>query len=239
MGYTYEKYRLITETCILIYKRVGYTPLQVLEEIRTYLDEESSSKCTYVGRLDPMAEGYIHILWSGDMNEKKELSSLDKEYIVDVLLNIKTDTDDILGLVIEKDIIQDNYVLDFKKYIGPFNYDYPKYSSPNIKKVLQGKDFVFKKQDGYIYNIELLNNISIHKNDLEKMIFDKLSLCKMPGDFRFDIIKEGWKNFFINTEKENFSMFQIKVKCKSATYMRVLAREMGGLAFSIRRDLFL
>lgn len=233
-GHTYKKYRPITETCILIYKRLGYTPLQVLSEIRSYLSDGDRSKATFAGRLDPMAEGYIHILWSGDEEEKDKIMNLDKEYEIEVLLGIKTDTDDVLGLI-EK--VNDTESFDkniLEKYIGPFEYNYPKYSSPHIKQVLKGEDFEYKKQNGYIYDISFAKSIKLNSVDLKDKVFEKLNQCNMTGDFRLDKIKNNWLEFFDNNEN-NFEVVTLKVKCKSGTYMRVLARELGGFALSIVR----
>ena len=237
-GHTYEKYRFKTETCILIYKKIGFTPVQVLREIKPYIEEEYKDKLTFIGRLDPMAEGYIHILWSGDADEKKILTELDKEYEIEVLFGLHTDTDDVLGLIEsinDKDFSDkdfDKSILD--KFIGPFEYNYPKYSSPHIKYVLKGHDFEYKKQDGYIYGIDFLDFKKINTLDIKKIIFDKLSLCQMEGDFRLDDIKRSWKKFF-KRNKKDFYVLSLKVKCRRGTYMRVLARELGGLALSIVR----
>jgi len=222
----------------LIYKRLGYTPFQVLQEVRGFLDEEAKAKITFAGRLDPMAEGYIHILWNGDEDEKGRLMALDKQYRVEILLGIKTDTDDVLGLI---DFINDK-VVDFNKdeldkYIGPFEYNYPKYSSPHIKDVLKGNDFEYKKQNGHIYDIEFLDVETFDNENLKKIVFDKLNQCNMTGYFRLDNIKECWNNFFDNNKKD-FQVVSVNVKCKSGTYMRVLARELGGFALGIQREEF-
>jgi tRNA pseudouridine(55) synthase len=234
-GHTYKKYRIITDTCILIYKKIGFTPVQVLREIKSFINEEYRDKLTFVGRLDPMAEGYIHMLWSGDKEEKKTLTELDKEYTIDILFDIHTDTDDVLGLiesVNEKEMVFDKNILN--KFVGPFEYNYPKYSSPHIKHVLKGNDFEYKKQDGYIYDIEFLDFKKYNEAEMKKIIFDKLALCQMEGDFRLEDIKISWKKFF-KKNKKDFQVLTLKVKCRRGTYMRVLARELGGLALSIVR----
>ena len=232
VGNTYTTYRIITDACILIYKKLGFTPLQVLEEVRSFLDESDQKMITFVGRLDPMAEGNIHLLWSGDMEEKQRIQDQDKEYLVEVLVGVKTDTGDILGLIESINDVEIEF--DVQKFIGPFIYDYPTYSSPHIKKVLKGEKVIHKKQEGYIYNIDSLDIKKYSSSEMQKIIFDKLSHCKMEGDFRLDQVKQGWNNFFENNKKE-FQVITLQVKCKSGTYMRVLARELGGLALSIVR----
>lgn len=235
-GHTYTKYRIITDTCILIYKKVGFSPFQVLKEIKPFIDEEGRGKLTFVGRLDPMAEGNIHILWSGDVEEKKAITLQDKEYQIEVLLGVKTDTDDILGLIDYVDVDGDDFDIKvLENFIGPFHYDYPKYSSPHIKKVLKGESVELKKQDGEIYSMDFLGLENVSNADLKHKIFTKLNLCQMEGDFRLEEIKLGWKKFF-KKNKNNFKVLSLNVKCKRGTYMRVLSRELGGLALSIVRD---
>ena len=223
----------------MIYKKVGFSPFQVLKEIKPFIDEESRGKLTFVGRLDPMAEGNIHVLWSGDAEEKKTITLQDKEYQIDVLLGVKTDTDDILGLIDFENIETEVHTSDFdikvlKDFIGPFHYNYPKYSSPHIKKVLKGESVELKKQDGEIYSIDFLSLENISNTELKFKIFTKLNLCQMEGDFRLDEIKLSWKKFF-EKNKGNFKVLSLNVKCKRGTYMRVLSRELGGLALSIVR----
>ena len=216
----------------MIYKKLGFTPLQVLEEIRPFIPEEEKSKLTFVGRLDPMAEGSIHMLWSGDMDEKKNLQSQDKEYIVEVLFGVKTDTGDVLGLI--ESVNNEEVYLDVQKFVGAFEYDYPTYSSPHIKKVLKGEKVIHRKQKGEIYNIENLGLKKYIPDELKNIIFNKLSQCDMEGDFRLDQVKQGWDDFFKDNNR-TFQVLTLHVACKSGTYMRVLARELGGLALSIVR----
>ena len=223
----------------MIYKKIGFTPLQVLNEIKEYIDEEYRGKITFANRLDPMAMGNIHILWSGDKDEKEKLLNLNKEYKVKVLLGVKTDTDDILGLIESVDIEKGSKDFDFnilRKFIGPFNFDYPKYSSPNIKKVLKGiNNTESKKQDGNIYSIDVLDLENVKNSEIKNIIFDKLSLCSMEGDFRLEQIKNSWLEFF-QKNKNDFKLLNINVKCSRGTYMRSLAYELGGLALEIVRD---
>lgn len=219
----------------MIYKKLGFTPLQVLEEVRPFLPAEDQKKITFVGRLDPMAEGNIHLLWTGDAEEKNKIQNQDKEYVVEVLLGVETDTGDVLGLITSIDNQPSSFHEEIlNNFIGPFSFDYPTFSSPHIKKVLKGEKVINKKQTGYIYSIESLGLKKYSSIELKETIFNKLLQCAMTGDFRLDQVKQGWNDFFKNNEKD-FQVLAIKVKCKSGTYMRVLAGELGGLALSIVR----
>lgn len=237
IGKTYTSYYTNSDWCICIYKRVGFTPLQALSEIRTYLSTNDSAKCTYVGRLDPMAEGWMYILWSGDVSEKERLMAQDKVYEVEVLIGVTTDTGDVLGLIQEdkKDVIDISNIEEVAMgFVGPFTYPYPKYSSPNIKNTLKGVDLESKSQKGYIHSIRVISDKKVSARDLEILIDKKLSLIQMTGDFRLQEVKDGWKIFFKNNERA-FRMLTVEVGCGSGTYMRSLAEQLGGLAFSIAR----
>lgn len=245
---SYDSLTFVNPKCVCVYKKIGYTPLQVVNDIKPFLLKEESASCTYVGRLDPMAEGWMHVLWSGDMEEKKVLSGLSKTYEVEVLFGFQTDTGDVLGLVNKnnKSFIEKEKIGEvIKSFIGSFAYPYPTYSSPNIKKTLKGETVNqdnIKIQQGHIYSADVLLINDVSHDELKDAVYKKLSQCHMNGDFRLDLVKDSWKNIFDKTDKDNlYNIVTIRVSCSSGTYMRTLASEFGkkldthGLAFSIKR----
>ncbi len=242
---SYDTLNFVNTTCVSVYKKVGYTPLQVLEEIKPFLLPEESSRCTYVGRLDPMTEGWMHVLWSGDIKEKNELQKLSKTYEIDVVFGVGTDTGDVLGLVVGEDyrhITEDDVKAKLQEFVGPFTYAYPSYSSPHMKKTLQGVEQDIRNQKGYIYSIECVQSITLHSNEFSEKIMRILSLVRMTGDFRLEAIRDRWKIFFNDhAATKQFLQVTLRVTCGSGTYMRTLAEELGKKLFvsacttSIRR----
>lgn len=242
-GKTYTTYYTEIERCICIYKRVGFTPLQVLTEVRQFLSTEDSARCTYAGRLDPMAEGWIHILWSGDADEKDELNKRNKTYEVEVLFGVSTDTGDVLGMttLVNKDT---SHLGDVRaeSFAGPFTYPYPAYSSPHIKKVLQGEVVDVKNQEGYIYQIKKIKEVNVSSQDLCVCIIKKLEQCQMDGDFRLDNIRKNWESV-LHANVATYKIITFEIMCSSGTYMRTFAEELGSknnvaaLALSITRTL--
>jgi tRNA pseudouridine(55) synthase len=227
---SYDTLNFMHTKCVCVYKRVGYTPLQVVEDIRPYLLEEEKTCATYVGRLDPMAEGWMHVLWSGDAEEKKQLTGLRKIYEIDVVFGVSTDTGDVLGLVVDeknKPVTEDQMKTTLQEFVGPFTYPYPMYSSPHMKNTLRGLEQDIKNQKGYIYSIEYVSGMSMTSESLSKEVYKKLSLVRMTGDFRLETIQDGWKNFFKKHDVEYFFQATLRVKCRSGTYMRTLAEEFG------------
>jgi tRNA U55 pseudouridine synthase TruB len=78
------------------------------------------------------------------------------------------------------------------------------------------------------------------------------ALTEVKGDFRYDSIREGWKNILNISDADisnasdkddtlNLKLIKIECACSSGTYMRVLAEEIGkklgvpALAYSIKR----
>lgn len=241
---SYDTLHFVHTKCVSVYKKVGYTPLQVVEDIRPYLLPDEAGRCTYVGRLDPMAEGWMYVLWNGDAEEKEKLLKFQKTYEVDIVFGVSTDTGDILGLVVDEKntkITEKDVADNLKDFIGSFTYAYPKYSSPHMKKTLQNVEQESRKQKGYIYNIEFVSGVEMIACLLEDKITQKLSLVHMSGDFRIDDIQKSWKIFFEKHKDEIFFQGTIRVTCGSGTYMRTLAEELGNTlgvsacALSIRR----
>jgi tRNA U55 pseudouridine synthase TruB len=84
----------------LIYKKLGQTPLEALQELRVIEPVLKEEILSYIGRLDPMAEGEMIILVGREENQRrKEFLNFDKEYVAEFLIGFSTDTGDLLGIV--------------------------------------------------------------------------------------------------------------------------------------------
>lgn len=90
-----------------------------------------------------------------------------------------------------------------------------------------------------IKTIEFLGERTVSKQDLEKYIIDSVNLVK--GNFRQKEILNEWEKAWSRSVLDEFSVFSIKVKCTSGTYMRSLANFIGekinvpALALNIKR----
>jgi len=122
------------------YKNEGETPLECLNRLKDEGFLPYNDKFTYAGRLDPMAEGLMIYLRGEAIKSKHEYLGLSKEYEVEILLGVSTDTGDILGLV--SGAILGDVVFDLKNiqsicesFVGDMEVPYPWFSS----KTLEGK----------------------------------------------------------------------------------------------------
>jgi tRNA pseudouridine55 synthase len=202
---------------------------------------------TYAGRLDPMAEGLLLVLVGEECKEKDKYLGLDKEYEIEVLFGVKTDTGDVLGIIqgVKTDII-DFKDIDLSKYKGNFIQKYPIYSS----KTINGEQLHTLARRGElpdemptksveIYDIKEIGRNNITGKDIASNFI--LNINKVNGDFRQKEIIEEWNNFCDKYGDVSFKVLKLKVYCSSGTYMRSLAERIAedigvfGIALSIKR----
>ncbi len=235
------------QSVLNLYKKEGDTPLQTIERYKLQNPLYKDIPMTYAGRLDPMAEGLLLVLAGEECKNKEKYTSLDKEYEVEVLFGVSTDTGDILGIVKEvqcegglasPEIIE----VAIKKEIGK-SQNYPAYSS----KTFEGKSLwqwaregIFKKvsSPGKVLDANLISVREISSEDLLKQVLERIE--KVKGDFRQEEIKKTWED---TLRQKNCSFFAATtvVTASSGAYMRVFAENVGknthlpALALSIKR----
>ena len=128
----------------------------------------NTKKIGHTGTLDPIATGVLVCLFGKYTKLVDLLTSLDKEYIAEIKLGIKTDTGDITGSIIENksfNITKDNIIKVFEKFPQKYEQTVPKYSAVKIngKKLYEyarkGQEVKLEPRQIKIYDIELLNKI--------------------------------------------------------------------------------
>lgn len=242
---------------ILLNKPIGKTPLEAIEEMRNSNPELKNTKLGYAGRLDPMAEGLLLVLVGDENKNKEKYQNLDKEYECEVLFGVETDTYDVLGVIspvvipgltrnLPREIL--NLVQDdIEKLVGEHVQLYPPYSS----KAVDGKplhwwarqnklhEIKIPSRKITIYSIKVIEFITIKKENLKSIIFDRINLVQ--GDFRQEEIKKRWEKFFAETKQVEFTIAKLHVHCSSGTYVRSIAHELGkslgtgAIALNIKR----
>src|SRR3990167_10464525 len=119
-----------------LYKQRGETPLECIQRFVANNPDLKGQKMTYLGRLDPLAEGVLLIASGDDVKRKEEFLELDKEYDFVSLFGFTTDTYDILGKVVRAENVKDINEMDLiklcKVYEGERDQKYPTYSSKII-----------------------------------------------------------------------------------------------------------
>ncbi len=250
-----------------IYKKRGETPLQTIERLKQAKIEGlgglSNVPMTYLGRLDPMADGVLLVGTADDTSEdvRQKYMNLDKEYSFEMLFGFATDTYDCLGVVEGEDpevakiasgtTLKDEYEMRVRKvsqiYVGERMQKYPKYSS----KVIAQND-IESIRDGKVSEEDLpeskINIYDIKFAGLEtvsaKELFGRLlsDIGKLRGDFRQIKILGEWKDRLVAEDAERkYLLGKFHAHVSSGTYIRSLVNDMAAtlgtkaLALSITR----
>jgi tRNA pseudouridine(55) synthase len=247
---------------VVLSKKVGETPLQVAEAWR-----ETSGvgrlPLAYAGRLDPMASGQLLVLVGDECKNQTSYHNLDKEYEVEILLGVKSDSGDVLGIVSEESTVADRpaesklkKILD--NLVGEIELHYPIFSSKTVLGkplhtwTMEGRldEITIPTKKSSVYQLELISITEVAREDLVEQAIAKVNsvppvtdLRKALGnDFRRPDVRAAWGRINTSGSKEDV-FYIIKFRCvaSSGTYMRtlaeVIAKELGttGLAFSIHR----
>lgn len=231
-------------------KKVGETPLETIERFKEENQEYKEEKMTYAGRLDPMAKGVLIVLVGFECKNKERYLGMDKEYEFEILWGFETDTYDILGLPQVSSHFsygKEELKKSLEKLKGKQKQKYPPYSSMTV----EGKQLFQWAREGRlgeidipdqvieIYDIELLSEQKITKEELRKNITDRINLVK--GDFRQEEILTNWNTILNSLDREEFEILKLKTKCSSGTYVRGIVNDLGkklktgAIAYSINR----
>jgi len=232
---------------IQIYKKLGETPLQALDRLRLERQGLRDERMTYLGRLDPMAEGLLLVL-VGDTRGKEEYLNLDKVYEFEVLWGVETDTYDTLGLVTSADtdslalypqagsdatreLVSAFATNSISSWLGIRKQSYPPYSSKKIsgKQLFEwaraGEKVESPEREIIIYSLEHLGERIIKGDELLQNIVEKIS--KVRGDFRQEMIIAEWRKNLEDQKDKEFVISKFVVHVSSGTYIRGLVHEMG------------
>jgi len=241
---------------IVVYKEIGETPLQAIEKWQERCPEYQTVPATYAGRLDPMASGKLLVLIGDACKEKDTYMKLDKEYEIEVLIDISTDTGDVLGMPVysgnQTILTRPTLASALKSVLGTHSVPYPAYSS----KTVAGKPLFLYALDGTLDSIEIpthsetIYSISILSSDRKKVMLADMHVPKkdvrmrikellshaprsteptkaLGADFRQDEIKKQWEELFDTMPERTFTILKLKVTCASGTYMRTLASRIA------------
>ncbi len=232
---------------LFINKQIGETPLQTLDRLRKEKSEYAGAVLSYIGRLDPMAEGVLLILVREENKEREKYLDLDKKYEFEILFGFETDTYDLLGIATlggSKPLFNFDFLFGLE---GKQNQKYPPFSSKpvNGKPLWQWArqsrlgEIVIPSHEIEIYSLDFLEQREISKEELLKTIEE--NILKVTGDFRQTEIINSWKKAVGESGEANFALAKFAVHCSTGTYVRQLAQEIGkqlgqkATVFSLKR----
>lgn len=246
---------------IVLDKKVGQTPLMALEALRREQIELKDVPLTYAGRLDPMAEGKLLVLIGEECKNQEAYRGLDKEYEIEILLDVGSDTGDALGVVsysgYETRIDSKHLARILALEVGARKRPYPPYSSkpvdgkPLFLHALSGtlNEITIPEHVEFIHRISYQGSYELSLEELREGIAQFLSLVpkqteeskQLGRDFRITEVRESWNALFSRVPARGFRVLRLRVVCGSGAYMRTLAERVGkalgtqALALRIKR----
>ena len=156
---------------LIVNKPQGLTSRDVVNKLNRIFE---TKKIGHTGTLDPLATGVLVVAIGSYTKLVNELTSLDKEYIAEIKLGIKTDTGDVTGNILEENnnfnITNEDILNVFNSFPKKYEQTVPKYSAVKIngKKLYEyareGINIELPKRLVNIYSLELLE----YNNDIIK-----------------------------------------------------------------------
>lgn len=181
---------------LLIDKPKGWTSHDVVNKLRRLLHTQ---KIGHTGTLDPLATGLLVVCIGKATKFVKYLTEHDKDYIAEIALGVKTNTDDITGIITESRIIES-------------------IDSESILKALEHFKGTFKQIPPVASAIKIDGKRAykfIHNNQEEPLMTPREVTINSIDIIDYPTIFEGKAFFTIN------------VSCSKGTYIRSLARDIG------------
>lgn len=230
-------------------KQPGETLNELMERVRKEHGISPHVRCTYAGRLDPLAEGVVLILVGNEVYEKETYTELPKTYITDILFGVGTDTHDPLGMITGTRatvLAGASITTALERWVGVHEQRYPAYSS----KPHKGVPLFARARRGEV------GELPTHRVELKKCSLDSVTrisgaelstmaqvrVARVRGDFRQEEITEKWRVFGEDHGNDMYTLARISLSVGSGFYVRQLAADVGealgtpALAWWIRRD---
>jgi tRNA pseudouridine55 synthase len=224
---------------ILYNKNYTETLACMLGRFRREYPEYETSKITYAGRLDPMAEGLMILLSGDDVHRKQDFLDMNKVYYVDFIFGPHTDTLDILGCVdthhSKKMTVIDQELLlsTIKKISYITELEYPLYSS----KTVNGKPLWTYARENKIHTVVVpKKKVSIYDvayqgyKDVPSIDFldnIKHDIQSVQGNFRQSEIIQSWDDYYQIHLGDITRIYSLKLTVSSGTYVRSIVEYLG------------
>jgi tRNA pseudouridine55 synthase len=222
------------ERPLLIDKPLGATPLGALELLRKHDSIPASVKLAYAGRLDPMASGLMLVLHGDQLQRQEEYWYLPKRYSATVLIGVRTDSYDILGMPQRVNMVAphpERITAVVQGLVGKIYLAVPVYSSYRH----EGKPlFAWAKEESdgppvvpvrrmSVAQIDVRATDTIDASAVREIIRARIPL--VDGDFRQDETIAAWHQML--AEGGEWVTVDLDIHCGSGTYVRSLAHELG------------
>lgn len=227
-----------------IYKFIGETTSDLSNRLKKKYGYKKVAIC---GKLDPMARGITNYLADEDTKQMENYLNNIKTYEFDIVLGIKTDTDDIMGIVSDFSFEEPNCDDIVKNLQALINQDYQKFHPYSaIKYRIDGErkslhqwtnenKITYDKLPGKkvsVFNIQVKDVKKITFKSYIQEVFDRLNSLDNchKSSFRVPDIMNSWEQLSITSEKygEHLELISIPVKItvSAGYYIRMIAHDL-------------
>ena len=229
---------------LILNKPIGVTPIDYWKEYRDNVFRNPTLKGCVCGKLDPMARGQLLVLLGDKCKEMPRHLNHRKEYEVDIVLGISTDTQDVLGMWDTPDtsINQLRFIQHLRAYKDITKQRFHPYSAicvtnqTGLRKPLwwwtKNKrlfEVVMPEKTVAVYNLEILKTETINLFDYIENVIEKLRSVRLDhSKFRVDEILGEWmtmRELYRDTRIE-LPIIKIKIEVSSGFYIRQMLRDI-------------
>lgn len=200
-----------------VYKEKGFTSFDVVAKLRGIFGQK---KIGHTGTLDPEAVGVLPICLGNGTKVVELLMDHDKEYVAELLLGIKTDTQDITGEIIKDypklDLLTEAKVRDaIMSFVGEQEQVPPMYSALKVN----GQKLCDLARKG----IEVERKA--RKIQIYEIAIERIGETESP----------------VSGVSMKLPLIKMRVHCSKGTYIRTLCNDIGeklgvgGTMYSLER----
>ena len=200
---------------LLEYKEAGITINQFINKIK---EKYINDKIAYAGRLDPMARGYIPILFNNECYNMTKYTNMKKIYRVKVIIGIQTDTDDPLGIIqnINPSILpKDCFNLSMVNINQAFHY----YSTKSINQRRRNITNV-DKHNVILYKSSVISTGIIPTDEFINTIISTINCIDKTKNFRQEEIINQWSKIQVPIE-----YIELELDVSSGFFVRQFIRD--------------
>ena len=227
-----------------IYKNIGETTGDLSNRLKK---EHGYKKVAICGKLDPMARGITNYLADDDTKQMENYLNNIKTYEFDIVLGIKTDTDDIMGIISDYNFDKPDCINIIKMLKSLKEQDYQKFHPYSaIKYKMNGErkslhqwtnenGLSYNELPGkkvHVYDIQVGNVKNISFSSYIQEIFNRLQTVDdmHKSAFRVNDIVHNWEQLSKIYEKneEDIELIKIPVKMtvSAGYYIRMIAYDL-------------
>ena len=200
---------------LLEYKEAGITINQFINNIK---EKYPNDKIAYAGRLDPMARGYIPILFNDECYNMTKYTNMRKIYRVKVIIGIQTDTDDPLGIIQNMNysiLPKDCFNLSMVTINQAFHY----YSTKSINQRRRNIDNV-DKHNVMLYKSSIVSTGIIPTDEFINTIINIINCIDKTKNFRQKEIIDQWSKIQVPIE-----YIELELDVSSGFFVRQFIRD--------------